>query len=96
MIRRPFFALVGLGVGVTLGMWTARRLDQARQAMAPGQVAARAGAVNGRLAAALAEGRQAAALRESELRAAYGVSQTPAPSATHRQPGADVQTSAGS
>ena len=93
MIRRPFFALVGLGLGVTLGMWTARRLDQARQAMAPGQVAARAGAVNGRLAAALAEGRQAATVREAELRAAYGVSQSPAASAAHRQPGADVQPS---
>lgn len=77
MIKRPFFALVGLGMGVTLGVWAVRRFDQARQAVAPGYVAARAGvqaeALGGRLSAAISAGREAAALREAQLRADYGI-----------------------
>jgi hypothetical protein len=83
VIKRPFFALAGLGLGITMGIWTVRRFDQARHAMAPQQVASRAGAQAGalgqRLAEAVAVGREAAAARESELRAVYRVRPAPDP-----------------
>lgn len=75
MIRRPFLAFVGFGAGLALGIWAARRLDQARDAVTPGALAARtqtsAGALGDRLSAAVAAGRAAAAAEEAQLRAVY-------------------------
>lgn len=92
MIRRPFYAMVGLGVGITLGVWAVRRVDRAREAMSPGQVAARAnlqaGVLSQRIATAVAAGRAAAQTHEAELRAVYRTSR-PGPSAAG---GPDSQT----
>ena len=75
MFKRAFFALLGLGAGVTLGVWAVRKLDAAQQKLTPEELArsaqGRAGAVGGRLSEAIAAGREAAAEREAELRAVY-------------------------
>ncbi len=77
MIKRPFFAFAGFGAGLALGIWTVRRMDQARQALAPQAVASRAsaqaGALGERWQQAVAAGRAAAQAREAELRASFGV-----------------------
>lgn len=75
MFKRLFFALLGLGAGVTLGAWAVRKVDETRARLSPEHLArsasARAGAFGGRLSASIAEGRAAAAAREAELRAGY-------------------------
>lgn len=82
MFRRPFSALLGLGVGVTIGVWAVRRLEQAQAQLTPEQLARtaqhRAGAAGARLVDALAAGRAAAAAREGELRVASPDVATPA------------------
>ncbi|QBI21496.1 hypothetical protein ER308_19260 [Egibacter rhizosphaerae] len=75
MIRRPFYALLGLGAGITLGVYAIRKFDEAQRKLAPEELgrsaAARAGTFGDRLRDALAEGRSVAASREAELRAAH-------------------------
>jgi hypothetical protein len=77
VIKRPFFAFLGFGAGIALGVWAVRRMDQAREAIAPQAVASRAsahaGALGERLQQAVAAGRAAAQAREAELRSAYGI-----------------------
>lgn len=77
MVKRPFFGLLGLGAGVTLGVWVTRRAAAVRARFSPQRMAhdasARAGALGGRLTAAVTEGRAAAAAREDELRTAHRV-----------------------
>lgn len=77
MIRRPFFALAGLGVGLALGVWSVRAVQDARRRLTPDQLAQSAGARLGdwreRLALAVEQGRVAAAAREAELREVYRV-----------------------
>lgn len=75
MFKRLFFALLGLGAGVTLGAWAVRKLERTTRSLTPDGLArnasARAGALGGRLSEAVEEGRAAAAAREAELRAQY-------------------------
>ncbi|MFO8074890.1 MAG: hypothetical protein R6T85_02085 [Egibacteraceae bacterium] len=75
MFKRAFFAMLGLGAGVTIGVWAMRRLDEAQRKLTPEELArsaqGRATAVGSRLSEAYAVGREAAAERESELRAVY-------------------------
>jgi hypothetical protein len=75
MLSRMFFAVVGLGAGVAVGVWTLRKLEAAGQQLAPDALAARAGrsasSLGERLNAAIEIGRQAAAEHEAQLRAEY-------------------------
>ena len=75
MFSRMFFAVVGLGAGVAVGVWTIRKLESASQHLAPDALAARAGRrasdLGERLNAALEAGRQAAEAHEAQLRAEY-------------------------
>jgi hypothetical protein len=75
MFSRMFFAAVGLGAGVAVGIWTIRKLERTSQQLAPDALAARAGqratGLGQRLQAAVELGRQAADEKEAELRAAY-------------------------
>lgn len=75
MFKRLFFAMIGLGAGVALGVAAVRKVDATRRRLAPDQLAASAGARasswRGTLEAALAEGRAAAAAKETELQAVY-------------------------
>lgn len=75
MFSRMFFAVVGLGAGVAVGVWAIRKVESASQQLAPDALAARAGrrasSLGERLNAALEAGQQAAAAREEQLRAEY-------------------------
>ncbi len=75
MFSRMFFAVVGLGAGVAVGVWTLRKLESASQRLAPDALAARAGrsasSLGERLNAAIEVGRQAAAAQEAQLRAEF-------------------------
>jgi hypothetical protein len=75
MFKRLFFGLVGLGAGVTLGIWAVRKLERASAKLTPEHVgdvaAARARSLRDRLTGALDDGRVAAAAREAELRLHY-------------------------
>jgi hypothetical protein len=77
MIRRMFWALLGLGFGLVLGMRVLRKLDRITEAVKPGAVAERTGrkvgSTSSRLRTALEAGRDHAQLRETELRQRYGV-----------------------
>ncbi|HEY8341239.1 MAG TPA: hypothetical protein VIK95_15325 [Egibacteraceae bacterium] len=72
MFKRLFFAMVGLGAGVALGVMAVRKIDQTTRRLAPDQLAAsasaRAGSWRATLEQAIAEGRAAAAAKEAELR----------------------------
>lgn len=88
MFKRAFFAMVGLGAGVALGVAATRKAEQVRQRMAPAQLAeaagARAGSLRERLEVALAAGREAALAKEAELRATYHVRSVPELDPTQR------------
>lgn len=75
MFKRTFFVLVGLGAGVTLGVWAVRKLEATTAKLTPdhlgGVAASRASALRERLVVALEEGRHAAGAREAELRLHY-------------------------
>lgn len=75
MFSRMFFAVVGLGAGVAVGVWAIRKVEYTSQQLAPDALVARAGrgasGLSERLAAALEVGRVAAAAKEAELRATY-------------------------
>jgi hypothetical protein len=81
MFKRMFFAMVGLGAGVTLGIWVVRKADEAQRRMTPAHLASsasmRAGSLRERIDLALAQGRQAALDKEAELRAVYRVRNVP-------------------
>jgi hypothetical protein len=81
MFKRLFFAMIGLGAGVTLGIWAVRKAEEAQQKLTPGHLAgvagARAGSMRERIDLALAAGREAALAKESELRAVYRVRGVP-------------------
>ncbi len=77
MIKRPFFALLGLGAGLAIGVWSVRQLDAARARLQPDALvetaAERASGFRRRLALAAEQGRASAAAREAELRGVYRV-----------------------
>ncbi len=77
MIRRMFWALLGLGFGLVLGMRVLRKVDRITEAAKPGAVAERTGrkvgSTTSRVRSALEAGRDHAQLREAELRGRYGV-----------------------
>ena len=81
MFKRMFFASVGLGAGLAIGVIVARKVQRTQQALRPENLAAsgaaRAGAARGRLSAAIEQGRRAAAAKESELRAVYRATSAP-------------------
>lgn len=73
MIRRLFWMLLGL----VLGAWALRRLDELTEASRPTRVAQRTGrrlgGTQARWRDAVTAGRDAAREREAELRTRYGV-----------------------
>jgi hypothetical protein len=75
MFSRMFFAAVGLGSGVAVGIGAIRKLERTSRQLAPDALMARAGArasgLGERLSYALEAGRLAADAKESELRASY-------------------------
>ncbi|HVM19231.1 MAG TPA: hypothetical protein VM307_04655 [Egibacteraceae bacterium] len=81
MFKRLFFAMLGLGAGVAIGVVVVRKVERAQRAMRPDNLAAsaaaRAGGVRGRLAAAVDQGRAAAQAKEAELRAVYRAGSAP-------------------
>jgi hypothetical protein len=81
MFKRLFFAMIGLGAGVTLGIWAVRKAEEAQRKLTPGHIAgvagARAGSLRERIDIALAQGREAATAKEAELRAVYRVREVP-------------------
>ena len=81
MIRRPFFAMLGLGAGIAIGIYVTRQARAAQEALRPSSVAAKAlgGAdgMRGRLNEALELGRAAAARKEAELRTTFLVPENP-------------------
>ncbi len=84
MFKRLFFAAVGLGAGVAMGVWVTTKVEETRRRLSPEHLArsatARAGSLRERMALALEEGRAAAEAKEAELRAVYrGGSAPPAP-----------------
>ena len=72
MIKRPFFAMLGLGAGIAIGIYVTRQARAAQEALKPSSVAARAvsgaGGLRERIAVAVEQGRVAAERREAELR----------------------------
>jgi hypothetical protein len=70
-----FFAAVGLGAGVAVGVWAIRKVERTGRQLAPDALMARAGERAGglgeRLSYALEAGRQAAEAKEAELRDQY-------------------------
>ncbi|CAN5921233.1 hypothetical protein BH23ACT10_BH23ACT10_28950 [soil metagenome] len=75
MFSRMFFAVVGLGAGIALGVWTIRKIEWAGEQLAPDALVSRAGdrasGLGARLSGAVEVGRAAADAREAELRAMY-------------------------
>jgi hypothetical protein len=80
-MRRLFFAVVGLGAGLALGVWAVRKVEATTQRLRPEALAAsagaRAGSLGERLQEAVASGREAAAAKEAELRTVYRVGDSP-------------------
>jgi hypothetical protein len=81
VFKRLFFALLGLGAGLALGVTAVRKLEEAQRRLTPehlaGAAGARASGLQERITAALAEGRAAARAKEAELRGVYRVSAPP-------------------
>jgi hypothetical protein len=77
MFKRLFFATVGLGAGVAIGVWAVKKVEEAQAKLSPEHAArvtaARAEGFRARLTEAIDAGRLAAAEKEAELRAVYRV-----------------------
>jgi hypothetical protein len=77
VIRRLFWALLGLGIGLVLGIRIVQKVEEVAEKRRPTTVATnagrRAGAFQTRLRSAVAAGREAAAEREVLLRERFGV-----------------------
>lgn len=70
MFKRLFFAMLGLGGGLALGVLAMRKVERTQKALAPGAIV---DAVGGRIRAAVEAGRAAMAAKEAELRAEHGI-----------------------
>ena len=83
MIRRPFYAMLGLGAGIALGVVGMRRLQEVQRKLSPQSLVrsagARAGSLRERVTLAIEEARAAAAEKEAELRGVYRVRQYGSP-----------------
>ncbi|MPZ72775.1 MAG: hypothetical protein GEU74_06010 [Nitriliruptorales bacterium] len=81
MFKRLFFAMLGLGAGIALGIFVVRKLEATQRALRPDNLAAsaaaRAGGVRSRWATAVEAGRKASEQKEAELRAVYRASSAP-------------------
>lgn len=77
MIKKIFLLFFGLGLGLLVGMFVVRKLDEASEAIAPTTVARNAGRAAGgfldRLREAAAETSRVSAAREAELRAQFDI-----------------------
>lgn len=77
MIRRIFLLFFGLGLGLLVGAFVVKKMDEASQAVAPSNVARNAGraagGMLGRLREVAEETSRVSAAREAELRAQFGV-----------------------
>lgn len=77
MFKRIFLLFFGLGLGLLVGAFVVKRIDEASRAVAPANVAKNVGRTAGtfaeRLREAAAETRAVAAVREAELREQFGV-----------------------
>lgn len=77
MFKRIFLLFFGIGLGLLVGAFVVKRLDEATRAVAPTNVARNvgrgAGTLADRIRAAAAETRAVAAVREAELREQFGV-----------------------
>lgn len=94
MFKRLFFAMLGLGAGVFIGVQVVRKAQRTQAKLTPSALGAAAtekvGSTGSRWRAALAEGRQVAAQREAELRAVYRggqPDQPPGPAGSTPSPG---------
>jgi hypothetical protein len=81
MFKRLFFAMLGLGAGIALGIFVVRKVEATQRALRPDNLAAsaaaRAGGARSRFTAAVEAGREAAQEKESELRAVYRATSAP-------------------
>ena len=77
MFKRIFSIFLGLGIGLLIGAFVVKRMDEATKAVAPTNLAHQAGRAAGtfadRFRAAVEQGRAAMAEKEAELRAEYEV-----------------------
>jgi hypothetical protein len=91
MFKRLFFAMLGLGAGILLGMWAIRKIEETQRKLSPDHLASTAGArassVRERMALAMDEGRRAATAKEAELRAVYRVREVPGQPGSGAAPG---------
>jgi len=71
MFKRLFFAMLGLGGGLALGVWGVRKLESTGRALSPDRLA---GSLAERVTNAMDAGRAAMAIKEAELKAEHGVS----------------------
>jgi hypothetical protein len=81
MLKRVFFAMIGLGAGIALGGYAVRKVEHAQRRLAPDALVAaagrRAGSLRDRVVQAIEAGRAAAVEREAGLRTAYGIGEPP-------------------
>jgi hypothetical protein len=77
MFKRLFSALLGIGLGLAIGIWAIRKIEDTQRRLRPDALASsaadRAASVGDRLRSAVEQGRLAAAQKEAELRATYRV-----------------------
>ena len=77
MIRRLFWALVGIGLGAVVGMQLVRWAQQTRSRYAPPnlarEAAGRLGTIRERVRAAIQAGAEEMVVREAEIRAEIGL-----------------------
>lgn len=75
MFKRVFFAMLGLGAGVFIGVQVVRKAQRTQAKLSPSALGSAATekveATGSRWRAALTEGRRVAAEREAQLRAVY-------------------------
>ncbi|MGH2792829.1 MAG: hypothetical protein ACRDKG_00845 [Actinomycetota bacterium] len=78
-MRRVFWGLVGIGIGVTVGVTVVRWANRTKERYSPPNIAREAGSyaasLGDRLRAAVEAGRQEMHVREAEIREELGLQQ---------------------